>query len=153
VGVNASFVGRTFTLPRPYEVEAPILRAFAHAVGATHPACFDRDAARGLGYRDIVAAPTFAVVIAQAAEALYLADPASGIDFTRVVHAEERFIHTHPLVAGDRVNATIEVVAITVRSALTQITTSARLTVLGSAADAGPCVTVHSTLAVRAARS
>jgi acyl dehydratase len=127
LNADEGFVGRVFTLPQPYEVEPEVLRAFARSVGATHPACHDAAAARALGYRDIVATPTFAVVIAQAAEAIYINDPAAGIDFTRVVHAEERFEHHHPIVAGDRVAATVEVVAITARAGITRVTTRTSL--------------------------
>ncbi|MDR1151309.1 MAG: MaoC family dehydratase N-terminal domain-containing protein [Bifidobacteriaceae bacterium] len=151
MGVNADYVGRTFALPHPYEVEASVLRTFAHAVGVTHPACHDAAAARALGYRDIVAAPTFAVVIAQRAEALYLRDPDAGIDFGRVVHAEERFAHARPIVAGDLVNARVEVVAITSRAGIAQVTTRCDLTDAGPRHSAAPITSVWSTLAVRLA--
>jgi acyl dehydratase len=139
-------VGRTFALAQPYEVEAAALRSFAAAVGATAPACFDAAAARALGYRDIVAAPTFAAVIAQATEALYVADPAAGIDFTRVVHAEERISTVRPLIAGDRVNATVHVVSVTTRATICLVTTRTDLT---CADDGGPIAAVWSTLAIR----
>ena len=48
-----------------------------------------------------MAPPTFAIIVAQRADAQLIEDPESGIDFSRVVHADQRFIHHRPIVAGD----------------------------------------------------
>jgi acyl dehydratase len=121
------------------------LREFARAVGATGAECFDVAAARGLGYPDVVATPTFAVVVAQRAEVAYVADPAAGIDFTRVVHAEEAFQHHRPIVAGDRLHTHLTVEAVTQRRGIWLVTTTCDLT-----DDAGlPVCQVTSTLAVK----
>ncbi len=100
---------------------------------------------RELGYADVVAPPTFAVVIAQAAEAQLIADPAAGIDFSRVVHAEERFTHRRPIVAGDAITTVLHVDSITERAGLAMVTTRCEL----SDAAGEPVSTVVSTLAVR----
>jgi acyl dehydratase len=149
VGVNPDAAGRVYALREPFQVEASALRGFARAVRAAHPACYDKTAARALGYRDVVAPPTFAAVIAQAAQALLIADPAVGIDFSRVVHAEQRFRHNRPLVAGDKVAARLEVVAVTTRAGLTQVATRADLTSARSEDDGAPIAAVWSTLAIR----
>ena len=141
---NPAFIGRTLASPSRYEVTSGALVAFANAVGASHPACRDVGAARALGYSGIVAAPTFAVVIAQAAEAAYVGDPESGIDFSRVVHASERFVHHRPIVAGDVLVSTLHVEDITSRTGLTFVTTRVEI-----ADDGGPVATVTSTLAIR----
>jgi acyl dehydratase len=150
VAVNPDFLGRDFTLPEPYEVAVEDLRAFADAVGAQNPACRSRAAARALGHPGVVAAPTFAVKIAQRAESLYVSDPAAGIDFARVVHAEERFAHHRPIVDGDRLDATVWVEAINSRGALTTVTTRTEITAAAPEADPPePVATVWSTLAIR----
>ena len=79
MGVNAAYAGRAYPPTAPYAVGREHLRDFARAVGATHPAHHDVDAARALGYPDVVAPPTFAVVVAQRAEAQLIADPEAGI--------------------------------------------------------------------------
>jgi len=147
MGVNAAYAGRTYPPTAPYVVGREHLRDFARAVGADHPAHHDVDAARALGYPDVVAPPTFAVVIAQRAEAQLIEDPEAGIDFSRVVHAEERFTHHRPIHAGDEVTAVLHVDAITERAGLAMVTTRCEL----SAADGAPLATVVSTLAVRGA--
>ena len=142
--VNTDLVGRTFG-PYPYEVAGVKLREFARATGAVNPIHFERDAARAAGFPDVVATPTFAVVPAQEAEAAYISDPASGIDFTRVVHADEAFVHDRPIVAGDVLATTVEVSAITDRGPLTLVTTTATI----RDDDGQRVARVTSTLAVR----
>ena len=74
MGVNLAYAGRVYPPTAPYVVGREHLRDFAVAVGATHPAHHDVDAARALGHPDVVATPTFAVVIAQRAEAQLIED-------------------------------------------------------------------------------
>ena len=113
--VDPSAVGRALPPAPAYEVGREALREFAEATAAgapVHPAHTDPAAARALGHRDVIAPPTFAVVVAQRAEAAFVTDPASGVDFTRVVHGEQRFIHHRPIVAGDRLVAVVHVDAV-----------------------------------------
>ena len=145
MGVDPGFVGRTYPPTAPYPVARVAVAAFAEATGATHPACTDVAAARELGYPDVVAPPTFAVVVAQAAEAQYVADPAAGIDFSRVVHADERFTHHRPIHAGDQLVTVLHVESVTERAGLSLVATRCEI-----ADDTGaPVATVRSTLAVR----
>jgi len=145
LGVNAAYAGRAYPPTAPYAVGREHLRDFARAVGATHPAHHDVDAARALGHPDVVAPPTFAVVVAQRAEAQLIADPEAGIDFSRVVHAEERFTHHRPIHAGDALVTVLHVDAVTERAGLAMVTTRCEI----SAADGAPVATVVCTLAVR----
>ena len=79
---------------------------------ATHPINHDAEAARAAGHADVVAPPTFAVVVQEATLAQLLAEPDAGIDFTRVVHGDQRFTYTRPIVAGDELTATLSVTSI-----------------------------------------
>lgn len=143
--VNTEFVGREFTRTPPYGVSRAKIAEFAAAVAAESPLHTDPGAARAAGYADVLAPPTFAVLIAQRAEAEYIEDPAAGIDFSRVVHASESFTHHRPIVAGDLLQTSVHVDDVKVRSALTMITTRTEI-----AATSGEAVcTVTSTLAVR----
>ena len=145
MAVNTAFAGRTYPPTSSYSVGREQLREFARAVGATHPSHHDPDAARALGHPDVVAAPTFAVVIAQRAEAQLIEDPEAGIDFSRVVHAEERFTHHRPIHAGDDLVTVLHVDAITERSGLAMVSTRCEI----ATPDGTPVATVRSTLAVR----
>ena len=144
--VNVTFAGREYPPTPEYEVGREKLREFADAVGASHASHRDPAAARALGYPDVIAPPTFAVVVAQRAEQQLIADPAAGIDFSRVVHAEERFTHHRPIHAGDRLVTVLHVESIVERGGLAMVTTRAEIT---AADDGARVATVVSTLAVR----
>ncbi|MDR2347649.1 MAG: MaoC family dehydratase N-terminal domain-containing protein [Bifidobacteriaceae bacterium] len=142
---DPAFAGRVYPPGPPYQVGREKLREFAAAVGASHPACFEPAAAQALGYPDVVAAPTFAAVIAQSAEAAYVGDPAAGVDFGRVVHAAESIRLERAIVAGDELTPTLRVLSVRQRAGIAQVTTEVQL----HDAARGPVATVTSTLAVR----
>lgn len=147
--MNVSYVGRQYSPTDPYVVGREKVREFATAVGAAHPAHHDVVAARGLGYRDLLAPPTFAVIIAQRAEAQLIEDPEAEIDFTRVVHAEERFTAHRPITAGMEIITVLHVDAAVERAGLTMVTTRCELFTGDSDAPGRHVSTVRSTLAVR----
>ena len=98
--VNESFVGRTYPPTEPFQVGREAIRDFAASVGARSPIHHDVEAARAAGYRDLVAPPTFAVIPGQRTDAQFVTDAEAGVDFSRVVHGEQRFVHHRPIVAG-----------------------------------------------------
>lgn len=99
--MNPEFIGRTYPASEPYLVGREKIREFAVAIGDENPAYHDVAAARALGYADVVAPPTFAIVVTMKADAAVLFDPDLGLDFSRVVHGEQHFAYTRPIVAGD----------------------------------------------------
>src|SRR6185437_4130267 len=99
--VDHSLVGRVYPADEPYEVTRPKIIEFADALGDANPAYRDVLAARALGHPEVVAPPTFAIVLTLAAAERIITDPANGIDFSRVVHGEQRFHYTRPVYAGD----------------------------------------------------
>jgi acyl dehydratase len=106
MGVNPDIAGRAYPPGPVYEVGREKIAEFAAAIGSDDPAHRDPEAARALGHRDVIAPPTFAVLVAQRAEAAVVQDPEAGIDYSRVVHGEQKFTHHRPIVAGDRLVAT-----------------------------------------------
>lgn len=109
MSVNLEMAGRVYPPASSYRIGREKVREFASATFSTHPSHFETEAAQALGFADVVAPPTFAVIIAQRAEAALINDPDSGIDFSRVVHADERFVHHKTLIAGMDVTATLSV--------------------------------------------
>ncbi|WP_147918590.1 MaoC family dehydratase N-terminal domain-containing protein [Ruania zhangjianzhongii] len=143
--VSTDYVGREFHGTPPYAVSRVKIGEFAAAVGASDPVHTDPEVARAAGHEDVLAPPTFAVVVAQRAEAEYIEDPGAGIDFSRVVHAEERFVYHRPIVAGDLLHTSVHVDSITTRGGISMVTTRTEIADDGAA----PVCTVTSTLAVR----
>lgn len=145
MAVNPDFAGRTYPPSGPYAVDAAMLSAFAEAVGSTDPVHHSAEAARAAGYRDVIAPPTFAVSLAQQCDAQYIRDPEAGIDFSRVVHGEQRFVHHRPITAGDEVMAVLTVDSIRQAGGHSMVTTRTEL----SAADGTALCTSTSTIVVR----
>ena len=110
--VNPELVGRDFPPTPPYLVGREKVREFARAVFATDPQHIDPAAARAHGYADVIAPPTFAMVIQDLTLQQLLAEPDSGIALERTVHAEQRFRYTRPIVAGDELTARLRVTGV-----------------------------------------
>lgn len=110
--MNPELQGRAFAPTAPYLVGREKVREFSRAVFASNPINNDVDAAKAAGYADIVAPPTFAIVIQQFTLDQLVAEEDSGIDMTHIVHGEQRFSYTRPIVAGDELTATLKVTSI-----------------------------------------
>jgi acyl dehydratase len=105
VAINADYVGRTYEPSEPYEVSRVKIAEFADAVGEPSALCRDRTAAQAAGYPDVIAPPTFAIVISSASGAKITSDPGLGVNYAMIVHGEQSFTHSRPLHAGDVVIA------------------------------------------------
>ncbi|WP_431990250.1 FAS1-like dehydratase domain-containing protein [Streptomyces albogriseolus] len=112
MALDQSFVGRSYPPTEPYEVGREKIREFAEAVGDANPAYTDTEAARALGHPDVIAPPTFVFAITFKAAGLVVADPQLGLDYSRVVHGDQKFAYKRPVRAGDRlaVTSTIETI-------------------------------------------
>jgi acyl dehydratase len=124
VALNQEFAGRVFGPGEPYEVSRVKIAEFADAIGEPSELCRDRAAAQRAGYPDVIAPPTFAIVIAMASTATMHAEPELGLDYSMVVHGEESFSHSRPLHAGDVVVATTTIESIKVLGATSMLVTS-----------------------------
>ncbi len=145
MAVNASFTGRTYPATTPYSVGREKIREFAEAVGADDGVHTDQVQARARGYRDVIAPPTFAVLIAQQCDRQLIVDPAAGIDFSRVVHGEQRFVHHRPITAGDEIVGVLTVDSVREAGGHAMVTTRSEL----STTEGEPVCTATSTLVIR----
>ncbi|MEY4476690.1 MAG: hypothetical protein RJA31_194 [Actinomycetota bacterium] len=145
MSVNPELVGREFPPVGPYLVGREKVREFARAVFATNPIFTDVDAARAAGHADVVAPPTFPVVIQEHTLAQLLAEKDANIDFSRVVHGDQRFIYSRPVVAGDELTATLEVTSVKSLGAHSMVTSESVMT----DSTGAHVVTAISTLVVR----
>jgi acyl dehydratase len=131
VAINPGYEGRTFEPSEPYEVSRVKIAEFADAIGEPSPLCRDRAAARAAGYPDVIAPPTFAIVVASGATSNMMTDPDLGVNYAMIVHGEQGFTHSRPMHAGDVVvaQATIESIRpirnMTALTTVTEIRTTA----------------------------
>ena len=120
--MNPNLQGKKYPATDPYLVGREKIREFANAVKSTNPMNHDVFAAQSAGYTDLIAPPTFAVVIQERSLATVLQDPEAAIDFSRVVHGDQRFIHARPIVAGDELVSELEVSSIKTLGAHAMVT-------------------------------
>jgi acyl dehydratase len=145
MAVNAGFTGRTYPPTAPYAVGREKIREFAEAVGADDPVHVDQALARERGYRDVIAPPTFAVLIAQQCDRQFIADPEAGIDYSRLVHGAERFVHHRPITAGDEIVGVLTVDSVKEVGGNAMVITRSELSTIGGE----PVCTATSTVVIR----
>jgi acyl dehydratase len=145
MALDQSFVGRTYPPTEPYLVSREKIREFADAIGDPNPAYRSVEAARALGHPDVVAPPTFAIVVSSRASAQVMFDPALGLDYSRVVHGEQSFSYERPVVAGDRLVAVATVEKIRSAAGNDLLTLSCALTT----ADGEPVGIARSVIVAR----
>ena len=124
MALNPAYVGRIFGPGEPYEVSRVKIADFADAIGEPSELCRNRDAAVKAGYPDVIAPPTFAVIIDQLSTKAIVTDPGLGLDYSMVVHREQDFSYSRPLHAGDVVVATTTVESIKTVGAMSVLVTS-----------------------------
>ena len=124
MALNPEYAGRVYGPGEPYEVSRVKIADFADAIGEPSALCRDREAAVKAGYPDVIAPPTFAVIIDQRSIKAVVTDPGLGLDYSMVVHGEQSFSYSRPLHAGDVVVATTTIEAIRSVGALSMLVTS-----------------------------
>jgi acyl dehydratase len=147
VAINPDYVGRTFEPSEPYEVSRVKIAEFADAIGEPSPLCRDQTAAQAAGYPDVIAPPTFAIVVGAANSARVTRDPDLGVNYAMIVHGEQSFTHTRPLHAGDVVVAQSTIESI---KQVRNMTTMATVTEIRTVDGEHVC-TARSTLVERGA--
>jgi acyl dehydratase len=145
MAINLEYVGRKYPPSRPYEVSREKIREFATSIGDDNPAYHSRTDAQALGHPDVVAPPTFPVVITMLIGQDIVADPELGLDYSRVVHGEQQFVHHRPIRAGDVIVATPLIEDIRTRAGNDFFTWSAEI----ATADGEPVCRVVTTLVAR----
>jgi acyl dehydratase len=112
MALDRQLVGRSYPPSAVYEVGRAKIAEFATAIGDDDPVYRDAAAARAAGHADVIAPPTFAIVLTLGAADVVLDDPDVTLDYSRVVHGEQRFTHHRPIRAGDRLVTTTTIDAV-----------------------------------------
>ncbi|MEY8042457.1 MULTISPECIES: MaoC family dehydratase N-terminal domain-containing protein [Saccharopolyspora] len=145
--LDQSFIGRQYPPGETYEVGREKIREFAEAIGADSPVHRDAAAAQAAGHPDVIAPPTFAVLLSMRAHDVLVHDPQLGLDYARMVHGQQEFTHHRPIVAGDRLVTAVAVDDVKERAGNDFLTVRAEI-----ATEAGaPVCTATSLLVVRGA--
>ena len=145
MALNPEFAGRTYPASDRYLVGREKVREFARALGEVDPVYFEPAVARERGFPDVVAPPTYAIRLSMAAAQSVVMDPDLGLDYTRVVHGDQRFEYARPIVAGDELVTTITIEGIRSAAGNDILTTRADI----STVDGALVVRSFSTLVAR----
>ena len=145
MALNPDFVGRAYAPEGSYVVGREKIREFATAIGDHNPVSHDVEAARALGYADLVAPPTFSVIVSLKASGAVVRDPELGLDYSRVVHGEQRFEFSRPIVAGDELVVTTTIESIRTMAGNDMITTRGDIATI----DGEPVATTRALLVSR----
>jgi acyl dehydratase len=149
MAINPDFLGKTFPPSAPYEVSRVKLAEFADAIGDQNPVYRDREAARAAGFPDVIAPPTFPIVISLTSSSRALAEPGLNLNYAMVVHGEQRFEYVRPLHAGDVVTAQVTITDIRDVGRNSMLTTTTQIDTV----DGEHVCTAYSTLVERGGAS
>ncbi len=103
--VNPAIEGKRYPRTPAYEVGREKVREFSRAV-------FFPLESQEQSNSDLVVPPTFPVVIQEQSLKLVLADPEAKLDFSRVVHGDQRFVFERPIVTGDELTSELHVASV-----------------------------------------
>jgi acyl dehydratase len=143
--VDAALVGRTYTTEAPYEVGREKIREFADAIGDSNLAYRDADAAKALGHADVIAPPTFPIVVAFGLLEDLFADPEAGLALHRIVHSDQKFSYARPIQPGDRLIGTLTITNVRQAAGTDLISTRTEITT----AEGDPVCTAAATVVHR----
>lgn len=148
--LDPAFVGHAYPRSEVYEVGRAKIREFAESIGDDHPMYRDAAVAQAAGHPDVVAPPTFAVLLfGRYSMEDIVNDPKLGVDYRRLVHGDMKFNYTRPVHAGDRLTVTTHIAEIDTRMGNDFLTLRAEI----ETEDGEPVVTALSQLVIRAEES
>ena len=98
--VNPAIEGKKYPRTQTYVVGVEKLREFARATFLDESLIGNE------------APPTFPVVIQEQSLKLVLSDPEAKLDFSRVVHGDQRFVFERAVVAGDELTSQLTVASV-----------------------------------------
>jgi acyl dehydratase len=145
MAINHEYLGRKYPASEPYKVSRVKIAEFADAIGDPSALYRDRSAARAAGYPDVIAPPTFPVVLSMSAAGRAVMDPGLGLNYAMVVHGEQRFEYSRPITAGDVLTAEVTISDIRAAGRNVLLTTTTQIRTVGGE----HVCTAHSTLAER----
>ena len=103
--LNQSLKGKEYQ-DVSFRVEQDRVMQFADAIGEDNPVFRDTKAAKSEGYGEQVAPPTFVTVLQILTSGQVVLDQELGLNYALVVHAEQEYVWSRPVVVGDVLSAT-----------------------------------------------
>jgi acyl dehydratase len=101
MGMNREMIGFAYPDSKPFVVTAESISNFARAIGDENPIYFDLASAVSAGHKTICAPPTFPIAVTMKVMEGSFHDPALNMDYSRIVHSDQRFEYHRPIQVGD----------------------------------------------------
>ena len=102
MAIAKDIIGTHYRYPDHFEVGREKVREFARAVKDEHPAHYDEDAAKEIGYDSLVASLTFLAVAGRKVQLEIFEQFAVPINLERVLHRDQKITFHRPILAGDK---------------------------------------------------
>jgi len=99
--VAEEIIGTHYRYADKFVVGREKVREFAAAVADDHPAHFDVDAAKELGYPNVIASLTFIAVAGRRVQLEMFKHFDIGVSLARIIHRDQRLTFHRPIVVGD----------------------------------------------------
>ncbi|MCG3173759.1 MAG: hypothetical protein GMKNLPBB_01960 [Myxococcota bacterium] len=96
------------SLPGVNEIEKGAIRKFAEALGEHNPIYHDEEIARALGFKSLVAPPTFIMTLKPGSNVR----ESLNLDYRRVLHGEFGVRYIRPITAGEKITVVGEIKSI-----------------------------------------
>ncbi|MCV7103361.1 (3R)-hydroxyacyl-ACP dehydratase subunit HadA [Mycobacterium palustre] len=100
--LTTNIVGMHYRYPDHYEVEREKIREYAVAVQNDDPAYFEEDASAELGYKGLVAPPTFISVFGYKAQSAFFKYAGITVTDQQIVQVDQVLRFKLPIVDGDK---------------------------------------------------
>lgn len=101
MGMNRDMIGFVYPDSKPVLVTQEHIAAFANAIGDSNPIYFDETFAQKFGHQTVCAPPTFPISVCMKAMEDSFHDPRLNMDYSRIVHSDQRFEYVRPIQVGD----------------------------------------------------
>ena len=102
MAIAKDIIGTHYRYPDHFEVGREKVREFARAVKDEHPAHYNEDAAKEIGYDSLVASLTFLAVAGRKVQLEIFEQFAIPINMERVLHRDQKITFHRPILAGDK---------------------------------------------------
>jgi acyl dehydratase len=102
MAIAKDIIGTHYRYPDHFEVGREKVREFARAVKDEHPAHYNEDAAKEIGYDSLVASMTFLAVAGRKVQLEIFEQFAIPINMERVLHRDQKITFHRPILAGDK---------------------------------------------------
>lgn len=112
MALKADVLGMVHRYPEVFVVGREQVRQFAKAVKSDHPASMDEAAAAELGHPTLVAGPTFVSIVALLVQQDFFRVVDVGMETMQIIQVDQKFVYHRPIMVGDRLHATVEVISV-----------------------------------------